>query len=90
MLRRANQPVLLVANKTDTRAGQQNLLELYALGLGEPFSVSAIHGKGIGDLMDAILELVAGSEIVRDPDPRIRVAADSFFAAGSGQTSGSR
>ena len=74
MLRRANQPVVLVANKTDTRAGQQNLIELYALGLGEPFSVSAIHGKGIGDLMDAIIELVAGAEIPQVKDARIRVA----------------
>ncbi|MFA7249248.1 MAG: ribosome biogenesis GTPase Der [Dehalococcoidia bacterium] len=74
MLRRANQPVVLVANKTDTRAGQQNLIEFYALGLGEPFSVSAIHGKGIGDLMDAILEVVAGAEIPEAEAERIRVA----------------
>ena len=74
MLRRANQPVLLVANKTDTRAGQQNLIELYALGLGEPFSVSAIHGKGIGDLMDAMLGMVAGAEIPEPGDKRVRVA----------------
>jgi len=74
MLRRANQPVLLVANKTDTRAGQQNLLELYALGLGEPFSVSAIHGKGIGDLMDAVMGMVAGADIPERDDKRIRVA----------------
>ena len=74
MLRRANQPVLLVANKTDTRAGQQNLIDLYALGLGEPFSVSAIHGKGIGDLMDAIVGLVAGAEIPEPDTERIRVA----------------
>ncbi|MGE3855992.1 MAG: ribosome biogenesis GTPase Der [Dehalococcoidia bacterium] len=74
MLRRANQPVLLVANKTDTRAGQENLIELYGLGLGEPFSVSAIHGKGIGDLMDAMLGLVAGAEIPERDNDRIRVA----------------
>ncbi len=73
-LRRANQPVLLVANKTDTSAGQRNLVELYALGLGEPFAVSAIHGKGIGDLMDAILDMVAGTPIPEAEDPRIRVA----------------
>ena len=74
MLRRANQPVLLVANKTDTRAGQQNLIDLYAVGLGEPFAVSAIHGKGIGDLMDAVLDLVAGAPIPEEVDLRIRVA----------------
>ena len=74
MLRRANQPVLLVANKTDTRSGQQNVIELYALGLGEPFAVSAIHGKGIGDLMDAVIELVRGAEIPESEQPRIRVA----------------
>ena len=73
-LRRANQPVLLVANKTDTSAGQRNLVELYALGLGEPFAVSAIHGKGIGDLMDAILDMVPGAEIPERGDLRIRVA----------------
>jgi len=73
-LRRANQPVLLVANKTDTSAGQRNLVELYALGVGEPFAVSAIHGKGIGDLMDAILDMVAGAPIPEAEDPRIRVA----------------
>ena len=74
MLRRANQPVLLVANKTDTRAGQQNIMDLYAVGLGEPFAVSAIHGKGIGDLMDAILDMVPGAEIPERGDLRIRVA----------------
>ncbi len=74
MLRRANQPVLLVANKTDTSAGQRNLIELYGLGLGEPFSVSAIHGKGIGDLMDAVLDLVAGAAIPDHDSERIRVA----------------
>ena len=74
MLRRANQPVLLVANKTDTRAGQQNLLDLYGLGLGEPFAVSAIHGKGIGDLLDAVQGLVEGAAIPEPEEHRIRVA----------------
>ena len=74
MLRRANQPVLLVANKTDTRAGQQNLLDLYGLGLGEPFAVSAIHGKGIGDLLDAVQGLVEGAAIPEPEEQRIRVA----------------
>ncbi len=74
MLRRTSQPVLLVANKTDTRAGQDNLTELYALGLGEPFSVSALHGRGIGDLMDAMLDLVKGASVVADERDRISVA----------------
>jgi GTPase len=74
MLRRANQPVILVANKTDTRRGKENLPEFYALGLGEPWSVSALHGQGTGDLLDVVLEAVRGVETPGDDSDRIRVA----------------
>ena len=55
MLRRSRRPVMLVANKTDTSAGRAGITEFYALGLGEPASVSAIHGQGVGDLLDVVL-----------------------------------
>lgn len=74
MLRRANRPVILAANKTDTSAGRQNLTDFYALGLGEVYSVSAIHGQGIGDLLDVILEEINGVAIEDAEDERIRVA----------------
>ncbi|MEX2031817.1 MAG: GTPase, partial [Dehalococcoidia bacterium] len=74
MLRRSRLPVLIAANKADTRAAQQNLLEFYELGLGEPASVSAIHGQGIGDLMDDVLEIVGGVDPTEAQDERIRVA----------------
>ena len=55
VLRRAGVPVVLIANKLDDPA-QAPLPELYRLGLGEPVPVSAVHGLGIGDLLDDILE----------------------------------
>ncbi len=73
-LRRVSHPVILVANKTDTRAGRENLDELYALGVGEPWSISALHGQGIGDLLDEMLDVVEGADEPEDLGERIRVA----------------
>jgi len=52
-LRAAGVPVLLVANKVDGQAPPE-LAELYGLGLGDPFPVSALHGRGSGDLLDEV------------------------------------
>ncbi len=57
-LRRLGRPVLLVANKTEGRAGYNNALDAYSLGLGEPLSVSAEHGEGISQLMSTIAEML--------------------------------
>ncbi|MBW4021811.1 MAG: ribosome biogenesis GTPase Der [Proteobacteria bacterium] len=57
-LRRLGRPVLLVANKTEGRAGYNNALDAYTLGLGEPLSVSAEHGEGISHLMSTIAEML--------------------------------
>ncbi len=54
-LRKSGRPVLVVANKVDAPTVQPLVGELYALGLGDPFPVSAEHGRGTGDLLDAIL-----------------------------------
>jgi GTP-binding protein len=53
-LRRRGLPVLLIANKTEGRAGDAGLLDGYALGLGEPIPISAEHGEGMGELYDAL------------------------------------
>ncbi|HEY9378581.1 MAG TPA: ribosome biogenesis GTPase Der, partial [Jiangellaceae bacterium] len=49
-------PVVLAANKVDSEAGEADAAALWNLGLGEPHSVSALHGRGSGDLLDAVLE----------------------------------
>jgi GTPase len=54
-LRRAKVPVLLVANKIDDARAELELGRLWALGLGDPHPVSALHGRGSGDLLDDIL-----------------------------------
>jgi GTP-binding protein len=56
--RRANKPVLLLANKSEGRHGEAGAMEAYALGLGDPIQVSAEHGEGMGDLYDALRALL--------------------------------
>jgi GTP-binding protein len=55
VLRRAGKPVVLVANKVDDAKTEADAAALWSLGLGEPFVVSALHGRGSGDLLDAVL-----------------------------------
>ncbi|MBN8618170.1 MAG: ribosome biogenesis GTPase Der [Anaerolineae bacterium] len=54
--RNEGKPILVAANKADNRARSDDAFEFYALGLGEVFSISAYHGLGVGDLLDAIVE----------------------------------
>jgi len=56
VLRRAGKPVVLVANKVDDERGEADAAMLWSLGLGEPYTVSALHGRGAGDLLDVILQ----------------------------------
>ena len=56
VLRRSGKPVVLVANKVDSAAAEADAAALWNLGLGEPYAVSALHGRGSGDLLDAVLE----------------------------------
>ena len=75
MLRRSGKPVVVVSNKSDNfNLGHQGA-EFYTLGLGDPFSVSAINGSGTGDLLDHILTLFTGNheEEVLDDVPRFAV-----------------
>ena len=58
LARRADKPVLLVANKSEGRHGEAGAMEAYALGLGEPIQISAEHGEGLGDLYDALRVLM--------------------------------
>ncbi len=58
LLRRAGRPVVLVANKVDDQRGEADATALWNLGLGEPFPVSALHGRGTGDALDALLAVL--------------------------------
>ena len=75
ILRRANSPVIMVANKTDNNELQYNAPEFYKLGLGDPYCISAITGSGTGDLMDLIVSKFnkETSEILDDDIPRFAV-----------------
>lgn len=55
ILRRSKKPVLLVANKVDSNDWLYNVPEFYALGLGDPYPVSAVNGYGTGDLLDEVV-----------------------------------
>jgi GTP-binding protein len=61
-LRRSGKPVILLANKTEGRAGMERLNEAYELGLGEPIAVSAEHGEGLSELYDALRGLDGSAE----------------------------
>ena len=58
VLRRSGKPVLLAANKVDDQRTEAEAAALWQLGLGEPMTVSALHGRGSGDLLDAILAAI--------------------------------
>jgi GTP-binding protein len=75
LLRLANKPVFLVANKVEGDARRQTLVEFYELGLGEPLPVSAIHGSGVAELLDTVLEALPPSpeEQAVEAPPRIAI-----------------
>lgn len=56
ILRRANKPVLIAANKADSAPRREDAYDFYTLGMDEVFSVSSLHGTGTGDLLDAIVK----------------------------------
>ncbi len=56
ILRRTSKPVIVVANKDDNNQSMYAEAEFYALGLGQPFSISAVNGTGTGDLLDEVVK----------------------------------
>lgn len=72
-LRRVDVPVVLVANKVDTEREEPDAAAFYTLGLGEPFAVSAMHGRAAGDLLDRIVDLLPDAPeegVERSDEPR--------------------
>jgi GTP-binding protein len=73
-LRRGKAPVLLVANKVDSAAAEPQVADLWSLGLGEPLAVSSLHGRGSGDLLDAVVEGLGGAAAA-DAEPEVPALA---------------
>jgi len=74
MLRRADKPTILAANKADSLARREMVYEYYELGLGEPVAISAYHGNGTGDLLDRIVENLPDVEMEEEEDENPRIA----------------
>jgi GTP-binding protein len=74
ILRRADKPVVLGANKADSMSRVQNAVEFYNLGLGDPIAVSAYHGTGTGDLLDAIVAELPERVEAEEDDYTVKIA----------------
>ncbi|MDR1563764.1 MAG: ribosome biogenesis GTPase Der [Oscillospiraceae bacterium] len=75
MLQKSRKPIVLCVNKCDTiGAPPPEFYEFYNLGLGDPIAVSAAHGHGTGDLLDAVFEHLPPAEEEEDEDSTIKVA----------------
>jgi GTP-binding protein len=77
ILTRTAKPVLVAANKADNLARQDEAFEFYGLGLGEVYPISALHGAGTGDLLDAVVEALpfrAEEDFDADADDSTKIA----------------
>ncbi len=84
-VRRQEVPVVLVANKCESRAGNDGLYEAYSLGLGEPIAFSAEHGIGVGALADALMPYI-DKDVAQDAgDANDDLDGDADDAAGDGR-----
>jgi GTP-binding protein len=67
-LRVQSTPVILVANKAESRAGESGILDAYRLGLGDPVGISAEHGEGVADLFEALRPHVEGGTVPEEEE----------------------
>ncbi|MGE3405060.1 MAG: ribosome biogenesis GTPase Der [Vicinamibacterales bacterium] len=77
VVRGSGKPVILVINKTDDKRARAGAMDFYELGFERSFEISAEHGEGIGDLLDAVVELLgsaAGVSSTSDPAPETSIA----------------
>ncbi len=72
LLQRSGKPVFLAANKVDNERGEADAAALWSLGLGEPHPVSAIHGRGVADLLDVVIEALPTTSAVSGGPRRAR------------------
>ena len=74
MLRRTSKPVILAANKADNNKIEDDIVDFYELGIGDPIAVSAHHGRGTADLLDIIVSLLPAQTSFEDESESIKVA----------------
>jgi GTPase len=76
LLRRSKRPVLVAVNKADKMSDKEGALEFYGLGVGDVYPISAIHGLGVGDLLDGIVEAmnISAPEFAEDDDDSLKIA----------------
>ncbi len=74
ILRAANKPVLVAANKADNDARRWEASLFYQLGLGDVYPISSLSGMGTGDLLDAVVDAFPGTSEGEEPDDRLRIA----------------
>lgn len=76
LLRRTQKPVLLAVNKADNKKRRDEAVEFYELGLGDPIPISALHGTGTGDLLDAVIQALppVSAEEEDEEDESIKIA----------------
>ena len=74
LLRKAGKPLILVANKLDNLPWEEGHHDFWSLGMGQPIPVSALSGKGSGDLLDKVLEMFPEPLEEGVPEDQIRVA----------------
>lgn len=67
MLRRSGKPVIYAANKADTKSGETHALDLYRLGVEQIFPISALHGRGMGDLEAALVAALPAGPVEEEP-----------------------
>ncbi|HIG24536.1 MAG TPA: ribosome biogenesis GTPase Der [Acidimicrobiia bacterium] len=76
LLRQRTEQVILVANKVDDRSHEAVVWELMSLGLGEPASISALHGRGTGDMLDRLIALLPEPQ----PEPEVDEEEDRIIS----------
>jgi len=74
LLRKANKPIVLAVNKIDAPHEEDMLYEFYNLGIGDPISISASHKRGLGDLLDAVIEHLPEHEVQDEDEDVIKIA----------------
>ena len=75
MLQKSGKPIVLAVNKCDSIGEPPlELYEFYNLGLGDPFPISAAHGHGTGDMLDAVMDLMPSEEEMEEDDDAVKVA----------------
>ncbi|MDA1188099.1 MAG: ribosome biogenesis GTPase Der [Chloroflexi bacterium] len=74
LLRRADRPVVLAANKADNPSRESLAVEFYELGLSEPIPISAYHNIGVDDLVSAVIALLPSEEVFGDDESDVKLA----------------